>query len=240
MIHYHGLPITPQLTAVSAINAGHAFVSFAHPDQLGVAVSLCQSFAVDNGAFPAWKRNAPVQDWSSFYAWADECRHTPNCDFAVIPDIIDGDETENDKLLNEWPLGDMFGAPVWHMHESLHRLKRLMANYFRICIGSSAQYATVGNALWWTRIDQAMRVLCDARGRPRIKMHGLRMLNPKVFTKLPFTSADSTNIARNVNIDKNWANGNYLPPTPPARAQVMRIRIETFNSPATYEFKGTA
>jgi hypothetical protein len=98
----------------------------------------------------------------------------------------------------------------------------------------------VGNAEWWARIDQTMRVVCDLKGRPLVKLHGLRMLNPKVFTRLPFASADSTNIARNVGIDKHWAKGNYLPPTKEARAQVMRQRIEAFNSSATYDFKESA
>ena len=237
MIHYHGLPITPATVAVRAVEAGHAFVSFAHADQLGVAVEVCQSFAVDNGAFSAWKSGRPVQNWSFFYAWAAQCKLIPSCDFAVIPDVIDGDEAANDALLDEWPLGAMFGAPVWHMHETLDRLDRLASTYLRVCIGSSGQYATVGNDIWRARIDQAMRTVCDQQGRPLVKLHGLRMLNPKVFTQLPFASADSTNIGRNVGIDKHWAKGNYLPPTKEARAQVMRSRIESFNSPATYKFK---
>jgi len=32
MIHYHGLPITPATVANYAIQAGHAFISYAHPD----------------------------------------------------------------------------------------------------------------------------------------------------------------------------------------------------------------
>jgi hypothetical protein len=236
VIHYHGLPITPATAAARAVEAGHAFVSYAHSDQLGVAVEMCQSFAIDNGAFSAWKSGRPVQDWRPFYEWAEQCRRIPSCDFAVVPDVIDGDEDANDALLDEWPLGAMFGAPVWHMHESLDRLERLATTYLRVCIGSSGQYATVGNDAWWARIDQAMRVVCDPQGRPLVKLHGLRMLNPKVFTRLPFASADSTNIGRNVGIDKHWAKGHYLPPTKEMRAQVMRSRIEAFNSPATYEY----
>lgn len=237
MIHYHGLPITPATAAVSAVNAGHAFVSFAHADQLNVAVEVCQSFAIDNGAFSAWKAGRPVVDWRPFYAWADHCRRFPACDFAVIPDVIDGDEVANDELLDEWPLPRWFGAPVWHMHESLDRLNRLAKSYPRICIGSSGEYATVGTPIWWDRLEQAMPVLCDKEGRPVCKLHGLRMLNPKVFTRIPFASADSTNIGRNVGIDKKWAKGVYQPPTKEARALVMRNRIEAHNSPATYTFK---
>jgi hypothetical protein len=238
MIHYHGLPITPATAATYAISAGHAFVSFAHAGQLGAAVSVCQSFAIDNGAFSAWKAGNPVKDWRPFYSWAEDCRRIPSCDFAVIPDVIDGDEAANDALLDEWPLPLWFGAPVWHMHETLDRLDRLANQYPRVCIGSSGEYAVVGNAAWWARIDQAMSAVCDASGRPLCKLHGLRMLNPNVFTRLPFASADSTNIGRNVGIDKNWSKGHYLPPTKEARAQIMRARIEAHNAPTTYTFGG--
>jgi hypothetical protein len=236
MIHYHGLPISPTTAAAHAISAGHAFISFAHAEQLGIAVNVCQSFAVDNGAFSAWKAGTPITDWRPFYEWAEECRRIPSCDFAVIPDVIDGDEAANDELLDEWPLPRWFGAPVWHMHETLGRLNRLVRKYPRVCIGSSGEYSVVGNDLWWRRINQAMAAACDAHARPLCKLHGLRMLNPKVFTRIPFASADSTNIGRNVGIDKKWANGNYLPPTKEARAYVMRTRIEAHNAPATYTY----
>jgi hypothetical protein len=236
MIHYHGLPISAATVTTHAIGAGHAFISFAHAEQLGLAVNVCQSFAVDNGAFSAWKAGAPVKDWRPFYEWAEACRRIPSCDFAVIPDVIDGDEAANDALLDEWPLPLWFGAPVWHMHETLDRLDRLVNQYPRVCIGSSGEYSVVGNDIWWRRIGQAMSAACDAQGRPLCKLHGLRMLNPKVFTRLPFASADSTNIGRNVNIDKKWASGNYLPPTKEARAYIMRARIEAHNAPPTYTY----
>lgn len=239
MIHYHGLPITPETAAATAISGGHAFVSYAEPRNLALVVEVCQSFAVDNGAFSSWKSGKPVTDWSGFYEWAFDCSRVPSCDFAVIPDVIDGDERANNDLLKEWPLGNVFGAPVWHMHETLARLEWLSRDYPRVCIGSSGQYATVGNAAWWTRMNQAMYAVCDERGRPRCKLHGLRMLNPAVFTKLPFASADSTNIGRNIGIDKAWK-GTYTPPTKEARAQVMRHRIEAHNAPAVWsQFSGS-
>lgn len=235
MIHYHGLPITPATAAATAVGGGHAFVSFAHPSQLGLAVDVCQSFAIDNGAFSAWRSGNPIKDWTAFYEWAEECRKIPSCDFAVIPDVIDGNEKDNDALLNDCPLPKWFSAPVWHMHESYDRLVRLANNYPRVCLGSSGEYSVVGNDLWWERMSQALETICDFDGRPLCKLHGLRMLNPKVFSKLPLASADSTNIGRNINIDKNWSKGNYLPPTKEARALVMRQRIEAYNSPAFFD-----
>lgn len=235
MIHYHGLPITPATAAVTAIDAGHAFVSYAHPDQLGVAAEACQSFAIDNGAFSAWKQGAPVKNWGPFYEWAAQCKLIPSCDFAVVPDVIDGSEADNDALLAEWPLPRWFGSPVWHMHESLDRLERLASSWPRVCIGSSGEFATIGTSAWWGQIARAMRVVCDDDGRPLCKLHGLRMLNPEIFTRLPFSSADSTNIGRNIGIDQAWR-GTYMPPTKEARALLMRQRIESQNAPPRWRF----
>lgn len=236
MIHYHGVPINPQTAAVHAIDGGHGFVTWADPQPLGVVVACCQSFAIDNGAFSAWKSGRPVQDWSGYYEWAAECKLIPSCDFAVVPDVIDGSEADNDALVAEWPLPRWFGAPVWHMHESLERLERLASAWPRVCIGSSGEFATIGTAAWWGQIARAMRVACNDDGQPLVRLHGLRMLNPEVFSRLPFASADSTNIARNIGIDQAWR-GTYAPPTKEARAAIMRTRIESHNAPPALELQ---
>jgi hypothetical protein len=232
---YQGLPITPETAAVEAIGGGNAFVSYRYPDQLRIAIECAQSMALDNGAFSAWSEGKPIKDWSDFYAWAAGCKRLPMCDFAVVPDIIDGSEADNDALLAEWPLGHFFGAPVWHMHESLARLERLVHEWPRVCFGSSGEYRVVGTELWWGRMADALGVACDADGFPKTKLHGLRMLNPKVFTRIPLSSADSTNIGRNVGIDKAWK-GPYPPAGKPARARVMRQRCEAYQSPPTWDF----
>jgi hypothetical protein len=229
MIHYHGLPITPATAAVKAVEGGHAFVSFAHSDQLHIAIDVCQSFALDNGAFSAWRSGKPVTDWTPFYDWALGCKNVPGCDFAVIPDVIDGSEIDNDFLLWDCPLPSHFGVPVWHMHETIDRLVRLANTYPRVCLGSSGDYSIPGTPAWWVRMKEALHEICTPEGLPITKLHGLRMLNPSVFTKLPLSSADSTNIGRNVGIDSAWK-GTYTPPTKEARAQVMRQRIESHNS----------
>jgi hypothetical protein len=235
VIHYHGLPITPETAAASAIGAGHAFVSFSDTRQLALATSVCQTFALDNGAFGAWRAGKPITDWSEFYRWARECKRIPSCDFAVIPDVIDGDEKANDELLREWPLPKHFGAPVWHLHESLARLQTLVKDWPRVCLGSSGDFAVIKTASWWRRMAQAMHAACDEDGCPLTRLHGLRMLDPEVFTRFPFSSVDSTNIGRNVGIDQAWR-GSYQPATKEARAAVMRGRIEAHNAPARWDF----
>lgn len=235
MIHYHGLPITPDTAAEVAVRAGHAFVSFAHPGQMGLAVAACQSFGVDNGAFSAWRAGEPIADWTEYYAFAGAAKRQPSCDFAVIPDIIDGTEADNDALLLKWPLPRWFGAPVWHLHESLSRLSSLSFAWPRVCLGSSGEYAQIGTARWWRRMHEAMRTVCDDAGQPRCKLHGLRMLDPRIFSRFPFASADSTNIGRNIGLDCKWG-GPYAPPTKESRVQVMRARVESVNAPSAYAF----
>jgi hypothetical protein len=125
------------------------------------------------------------------------------------------------------------------MHESLGRLERLASSYPRICIGSSGEFATVGTAAWWGQMARALRVLCDDEGRPMCKLHGLRMLNPEIFSRLPLSSADSTNIGQNIGKDVNWRSGVYLPVGPEIkdwRAVAMRNRIESQNAPACWGF----
>lgn len=215
--------------------AGHVFVSHAHRDQLGLAVEIAAGIVGDNGAFSAWKQGAPIQNWAPFYEWAAELKLIPSVDWCVIPDVIDGSEADNDALLAEWPLPRWFGAPVWHMHESLDRLERLASGWPRVCIGSSGEFASIGTSAWWGQMARAMRVICDDDGRPLVRLHGLRMLDPGIFTHLPFASADSTNIGRNIGIDQAWK-GPYPPAGKPARARVMRQRIESHNAPPCWSF----
>lgn len=226
MIHYHGTPLTPDDAAIRALTKRHALVSFAYPQQESLVASVCRSFILDNGAFSSWRTGTPITDWTGYYEWAERYLYHPRCDFALIPDVIDGTEYQNDLLIAQWPFRIGTGVPIWHMHESLERLDRLVTSWPRVALGSSGTYAVVGTNQWWERIAEAMTVACDVQGRPRTKLHGLRMLNPRVFTRLPLTSADSSNVARNIGIDKAWS-GTYLPPNKGTRAVVLADRIES-------------
>lgn len=227
MIHYHGGPITPDSCALAAWRGRHAFVSFAAPSQIGLAAEVCQSFALDNGAFSLWRAKKPT-DWPAYYAWVDEWRRHPGFDFAVIPDVIEGSEEENDALAGEWPLPRHLGAPVWHTNESIERLQRLAGSWPRVCIGSSGEFdvAVVRKAL--PRLIEASWAVADHLGRPQCKLHGLRMLNPAIFRHVPLSSADSTNVARNIGLDSRWK-GTYSPRKKELRAQILVDRIEQFN-----------
>lgn len=199
MIHYHGGPITPLSVAIDVWTRRHAFVSFERPEQIALAAEVCQSFAIDNGAFSVWKRGATL-DVPGYVAFVNEWRKHPGFDWALIPDAIDGTEEENDLLFATYRNagGDLLqSVPVWHLHESFERLQRLCRAFPRVALGSSGQWADIGTEGWWQRVGAAMDAICDDLGRPPCKLHGLRMLNPTVFSHLPFASADSTNVAQN-------------------------------------------
>ena len=221
MIHYHGTKFSGGMTVQTAIKARHACVSYAHPETIEVVAEMCQSFILDNGAFSAWTVGKPL-DIEGFRNWSSHWSKHPACDWYLIPDVIDGSEEENDALLDGW----INGVPVWHMHESLDRLERLCSTYQRIALGSSGDYSKVGNGAWWERMTEAMGVACDSDGIPKAKLHGLRMLDPSIFSHLPLSSADSTNVARSIGIDSRWDRSPYAPASKGTRALIMMERIE--------------
>lgn len=201
MIKYHGTPCGGRREDVARFLAGrHAMVPFEHDkndaEDVCTAAEVCDNFVVDNGAFSAWRSGNAVTDWSAYYAFVDEWRRHQAFEWAVIPDVIDGDETANDDLLADWPFEEC-GVPVWHLNESIGRLERLVAAYPRVALGSSGEFADPGTRAWWGRMAEAMAVIVDERQRPRTKLHGLRMLDPAIFHRLPLASADSTNAAMN-------------------------------------------
>jgi hypothetical protein len=229
MIHYHGADFNPTHEMVKVFPSRHAIVSYAYPAPIEIAAEICQSVILDNGAFTAWKRGE-AYDFDGYAAW---CRHWlrhPAVDWCVIPDAIDGSEADNDYLLNQWELPESLSVPVWHLHESLERLERLM-RYPRVALGSSGVYADPGSNDWWHRMTEAMAVLCDAEGFPKVKIHGLRMLNPGIFSKLPLASADSSMVARNVGMDVRWRT-NLVPKSKVVRAAILMERIERHASAA--------
>jgi hypothetical protein len=245
MIRYHGGPITPEPAALAAWRGSHAMVSFANPDQAALAFAVADSVAFDNGAWPIFSSGKGEIDLPAYVNWvAMWCRH-PAFDWCLIPDKIDGDEEENDLLLRTFSsaLARQLGVwearilslqvPVWHMHESIGRLSRLVKDWDRIAIGSSGEFVNIGTCRWWGRIAEAMELLCDAEGRPTVKLHGLRQMDPEVFSIIPYSSVDSTNVARNIGIDSAWT-GSYVPVRKETRAMVLRSNIESHAASARW------
>lgn len=192
-IHHHGLPVTPN-DVLYTLAGKHFCVSHARPEQVARAHEIGQSVMLDNGAFSAWKRGyAP--DWNKYYTWTDKWLHCPTT-WAVIPDVVDGGSQLQDALLQEWPHGKKQAAPVWHCDEPVHRLLRLCdEGWDRICVGSTAEYATVMSDPWQQLMDAVFNALALTFGR----MPRLHMLRGMACSgqRWPFYSVDSTDVAQN-------------------------------------------
>lgn len=235
MIKYHGTPIGGKHTdAVEVLRGRHGLVSFAHPEQLSIVMDMCQSFVLDNGAFSKWKKTGDPIDFHAYVRWVTGIYRHPRFDWCLIPDVIDGDEDTNSGLVLDWVRMGLRakGVPVWHLHESLEYLAWLVEDFEWVALGSSGEWPNPGTKGWWGRMNQAMKVCCDDSGRPKCKLHGLRMLNPEIFRHLPLASADSTNAAIHNNDISRF--GMYAPPSAGARAAVIASRIEAHNSAAQW------
>jgi hypothetical protein len=192
VLHYHGTPITPQDRLYEL--AGRNFcVRYGAHDQAKRCHEIGQSILLDNGAFSFWRQGHPV-DWEGYYDWIE-----PWLDYqttwAVIPDVIDGSEAENNELLRRWPY-ETRGAPVWHMHESIERLSQLCDLWPRVCIGSSGVYRDPDSPSWNHRMDEAFNAICG-NGPPPVWVHMLRAMDEACNGPWPFASTDSTNVAQN-------------------------------------------
>jgi hypothetical protein len=240
MIHYHGAPCTPNSAALELYSGRHACVSFAHPEQLPLIAEVAQSFILDNGAFSAWKSGGEM-DVSGFADWGREWVRHPGFDWLLIPDVIDGSEHDNEAMMATWfkVAPDLWkvSVPVWHLHESLDRLAYMAAAWPRIALGSSGEYAQTETPRWWSRMAEAMGAVCDERGRPKCRLHGLRMLSNTIISHIPLASADSTNVAVNIGIDSRWG-GSYQPASKGVRALVLADRIERHATAARWTGSG--
>ena len=229
MIHYHGGPIWPVSAAASFWATRHGCVSFANPEQMSLVGEVCQSFILDNGAYTSWTQGVPF-DFDGYCEWVETWGRHPGCDFVLMPDAIDGGMDANRAMRARWVARGMHrgpwqSVPVWHMDEPLEELQYLCVAYTKIALGSAGEFAVIGDDKWWHRMHEIMGVVCDEMGRPKVKLHGLRMLSPTVFSHLPLASADSTNVARSIVYDKAWK-GPYQPVSEYARAVVLADRVE--------------
>lgn len=218
-IHYHGTPISPR-AVLDTLAGRHFCVSFAKSQDIEICHRIGRGVMIDNGAFSVWRRGIAV-DWSSYYRWLERWLVYPTT-WAVIPDVIDGDESQNDALIEAWPHGTR-GAPVWHMHESIGRLLRLAEEWPLVCIGSSGDYRTLGTARWHGRMTTAMNALCEDGCAPPAELHMMRGM-AMAGSHYPFARVDSTDVGRNHNRPQNTA-------------IKMALRWETQHCPAVWRHR---
>jgi len=196
MIHYHCADINPHYR-LTELAGRHLLVSHAYPAPAAIAHQLGQSVLLDNGAFSVW-RSGKVADWPAYYEWSDRFLDCPTT-WAIIPDVIDGGADQQDSLIKLWPHGDR-GSPVWHLDENIDRLKGLIQDWSRVCLGSAGEYADIGRPVWHARMQVVFNAVTQHTTRLPW-LHGLRMQG--VGHLFPFASVDSSDIARHQSRPQN-------------------------------------
>lgn len=191
MIHYHGTPITPR-SELQRMAGMHFCVSFAAPSDAEWCLSHGQSVMWDNGAFSIW-RSGKTLDLAKFAAWVEPRLGHPH--WAIVPDVIGGEVSDNLKMISEWPHRRDLSAVVWHMNEPIDHLLRLADMGFgKLCFGSPERCDPVGSDAWSRRADEAFNAMAKRGPLPWVHMlRGLALCG----SRWPFASADSTNVARN-------------------------------------------
>ena len=235
MIHFHGSPISgSHKDAVKFFQKRDVLISFAEPKQQFVITEICRSFVLDNGAFSFWKLGKQT-DWDGFYDWVDQWRNHPRFEFFFIPDVIGGSDEENQELMEQCPFPDHISVPVYHLGESFRRLSEMVERYPRIAIGSTQGFE-LKTMRFFNEMRKIFEVICDQDGVPQAKVHGLRMLDPEIVEKFPFSSCDSATASIKSMFDKEWKH-RFWPQSKAGRAALVADYLERAQSPSFYQLK---
>lgn len=81
-------------------------------------------------------------------------------------------------------------VPVFHQGEDWKYLKRYVDNYEYIGLGGLAQNASARSYIRFA--DEAFKIICDSRGRPKVKVHGFAMTSAQLMKRYPWYSCDSS------------------------------------------------
>lgn len=237
-VHYHGGPLWGGDDLLKALyrDTG-ALISYARPDQIGKISLIRCNLVLDNGAFSTWRSNKKGDsfDWQSHWAGYYDFVGSwySRIDWFIIPDVIEGSEEENNKLILNVPRWLMPKAvPVWHSDESIDRFIQLCTLFDRVAIGCCGPHRSIRSEAWKARMTEAFRAIYIDR-KLHVKIHGLRMLDGRALSQFPFASADSTNVA--INVPKTKCRlPNILDKL--HRTAIMRNTIEMIHPPSISEW----
>lgn len=250
MIHLHGSPFSgskndPEVDELCAHLYGTGqvggLVSFMGKSQTELVIKNGKYVWFDNGAFSLWKRLKKLgtlegfdwdKHWTKFYMWL--LKHYSQIDKFLIPDVIEGSEEENDRLINSVPA--MFkdkAVPVWHTVESIERFVRLCEEFDTVAIGACGQHQTIMSDACIARLGHAFDEIYHYRNI-NVKIHGLRMTDNRVVDKFPFYSCDSTSVVTREKMsdkDTPGIKGRL------ARTAVFKAAMEKTKSPTVKEWQ---
>ncbi len=149
---------------------------------------------LDSGAFSAWTQGVPIdiQDYIEFIKQhLDILEVYANLDVIGLggkqPNRLTAEKTlENQKIMEKAGLNPL---PCFHFGEPFEFLQYYIDNYDYLALGVAGNS---GNAIipW---LDECFEnYICDAKGIPKIKIHGFAITSLKAMLRYPFYSVDST------------------------------------------------
>ena len=142
-------------------------------------------YCLDSGAFTAWKQGRRI-DIDRLTAWYE--RHD-TADFKLTLDVIGGTEAQQRENLHILERNGQDVVPVFHgpRLESWRWFDELCERYPLVAIGSVVPNNTSPQVTHW--LQQLFNRICDPKtGKPRVRVHGLRMCIR--MAEFPFDSVD--------------------------------------------------
>lgn len=204
MICFHGTPFSGTAYDILPFFKDRNFlISMQYPSYGHILKREASRIILDNGAYTIWKKGRGSIDLSKYVSFVQEYDTLDNYNWCFIPDTIEGTTYQNDSQVEQWLnlYGKYKSVPVWHYHEPLERLLQLSQEFPVVGLGSSAEYAKIGNSRWMSRTEEIFNYASE--NFPKCRLHGLRMLNRRIFTLFPYYSGDSTNVGRNIEFYKH-------------------------------------
>lgn len=156
---------------------------------------------LDSGAFSAYTQGVQI-DIGEYCDYIHS-----NQDIIMFPSVLDaiGDAEGTWRNQEEMERRGVRPLPCFHYGEPIALLRHYVERYEYITLGGMVPISTPQLRLWlddiWTN------VLCDATGRPKLKVHGFGLTSLPLMVRYPWYSVDSSTWVQ-------WAaNGMILIPT---------------------------
>lgn len=141
---------------------------------------------LDSGAFSAWSKGASIdiQEYIEFIKQHEDVIEV----YANLDVIGDAKATwKNQRIMERAGLHPL---PIFHFGSPEHFLEKYVSAYNYIGLGGTVGIAAGGIDSYLDRIFS--KYICDAKGVPKVKVHGFGLTSLRLMLRYPWYSVDST------------------------------------------------
>ena len=141
---------------------------------------------LDSGAFSAWSKGVTI-DIDEYIEFIKKNKKYLTV-YSVLDDIGDPEITlKNQKYMESKGLKPL---PCYHYGEDIKYLKHYIDNYDYVALGGMVPISTTNLMTWLDNLFK--NYICDAKGMPRVKIHGFGLTAIPLLIRYPWFSVDST------------------------------------------------